>query len=57
MNPINWIKDRLEERTSWDGAALIALGIVVLIAKPLAGILAYAAIVYGGCTIWKQEEE
>ena len=23
MNPINWVKDRLEERTSWDGAVLI----------------------------------
>ena len=56
MNPIDWIKARLEERTSWDGAALIALGIVVLIAKPLAGIVAYAAIAYGAWTIWKQED-
>ena len=51
----NWIKERLEERTSWDGAALVALGVVVLIAKPLAGILAYAAIAYGVWTIWKSE--
>ena len=50
-----WINTRLKERTSWDGAALVALGIVVLIAKPLAGILAYAAIAYGAWTIWKSE--
>lgn len=53
---INWIKKRLEERTTWDGAALVALGVVVLIAKPIAGILAYAAIVYGAWTIWKKEK-
>jgi hypothetical protein len=51
----HWINDRVSERTSWDGAALIALGIVVLIAKPLAGLLAYAAIAYGIWTIWKGE--
>jgi len=51
----NWIKARIEERTSWDGAALVALGVVVLIAKPIAGALAYAAILYGAWTIWKSE--
>ena len=25
---INWIKDRLAERTSWDGGALIAMGVI-----------------------------
>ncbi len=56
MNPINWIKSRIEERTTWDGAVLIGLGVVVLIAKPIAGILAYAAIAYGAWTIWKKED-
>ena len=51
----SWVSDRFKERTSWDGAALIALGIVVLIAKPIAGILAYAAIAYGAWTIWKKD--
>ena len=50
-----WVAQRSKERTSWDGAALIALGIIVLIAKPIAGILAYAAIAYGAWTIWKSE--
>ena len=51
----NWIKERLEERTSWNGAALIAVGVVVLIAGPFAKLAAYAAIAYGVWTIWKAE--
>ena len=47
--------NRISERTTWDGAALVALGVVVLIAKPIAGLLAYAASVYGAWTIWKSE--
>ena len=52
---INWVINRVKERTTWDGAALIAVGVVVLIAKPLAGLVAYAAIGYGAWTIWKKE--
>ena len=51
----SWVSDRFTERTSWDGAMLILLGVLVLIAKPLAGLLAYAAIAYGAWTIWKSE--
>ena len=50
-----FITSRLDERTSWDGAVLIALGIVVLIAGPFAKLAAYAAIAYGAWTIWKKE--
>ena len=52
---MKWITNRLKERTTWDGAALVALGVVVLIAKPIAGLVAYGAIVYGAWTIWKSE--
>ena len=51
----NWIKDRLDERTSWDGAALVAVGVIVLIAGPFAKLAAYSAIAYGAWTIWKSE--
>ena len=51
----NWVSDRFTERTSWDGEMLILLGVLVLIAKPIAGLLAYAAIAYGAWTIWKQD--
>ena len=55
INPINWIKSRLDERTSWDGAMLIAIGVIVLIAGPFAKIAAYAAIGYGAWTLWKKD--
>lgn len=51
----NWVIKRVKERTTWDGAALVALGVIVLIAKPIAGLVAYAAIAYGAWTIWKSE--
>ena len=51
----NWIKERLDERTSLDGAVLIGVGLVILIAGPFAKLAAYAAIAYGIWTIWKAE--
>lgn len=51
----NWIKERLEERTSLDGAVLVGVGLVILIAGPFAKLAAYAAIAYGAWTIWKSE--
>ena len=50
-----WVNARIKERTTLDGALLIAAGISFLIFKPIASIVAYAAIVYGGWTIWKSE--
>ena len=52
----NWIKARIDERTSWDGAALIAVGVIVLIAGPFAKLAAYAAIAYGAWAIYKKED-
>tara|TARA_B110000503_G_scaffold56697_1_gene90793 strand:+ start:1550 stop:1714 length:165 start_codon:yes stop_codon:yes gene_type:complete len=50
-----WIQKRLKERTTLDGAVLIAAGIAFLIFKPIASIVAYGAIAYGAWTIWKKE--
>ena len=50
-----WVEKRFKERTSWDGAMLIGVGLVVLIAGPFAKLAAYAAIAYGAWTIWKSE--
>ena len=50
-----WIKNRLVERTSWDGAALIAIGVIVLVLGPLAHYAAWAALVWGAWTLWKSE--
>jgi hypothetical protein len=51
----NWVSERFEERTSWDGAMLIGVGVIVLIAGPLAKLAAYAAIAYGAWTLYKSE--
>ncbi len=50
-----WMNARMKERTSWDGAALVILGLMVLFLAPLAKIAAGLAIAYGGWTIWKSE--
>ena len=47
---------RLKERTSHNGAALIAVGVIVLVAGPIASWAAYAAIVYGVWSMWKKED-
>ncbi len=52
---MDWLKNRLKERTSLDGATLVVLGGLVMFMAPLAKIAAGVAIVYGAWTIWKGE--
>lgn len=49
-----WIEQRLTERTTYDGAILIAAGVTFLVLKPIAHIVAYGAIGYGLYTMWKK---
>jgi hypothetical protein len=51
-----WITARLKERTTLDGAILVGAGVAFLIFKPIASLVAYAAIAYGAWTIWKKED-
>jgi hypothetical protein len=51
---MNWIKERLKERTTLDGAILIAAGAAFIVLGPLAKLAAYGAIVYGIFTIVKK---
>lgn len=51
---MGWIKERLKERTSLDGAVLIAAGAAFIVLGPLAKIAAYGAIAYGIWTIVKK---
>ena len=55
MDLISWVKDRLIERTTWDGGVCVALGFLVLFMAPLAKIAAGIAIAWGIWTIWKSE--
>ena len=50
-----WLKDRVLERTSWDGTALIVAGVIVLFLGPWAEYAAYAAIAWGLYTLVKSE--
>jgi|TARA_R110000744_G_scaffold8122_4_gene27378 hypothetical protein len=54
-NLMNWINDRLKERTSYDGATLIGFGLVVVFFSPLAKLCAYGAIIYGAWTLITKE--
>tara|TARA_B100000795_G_C22467843_1_gene311828 strand:+ start:383 stop:547 length:165 start_codon:yes stop_codon:yes gene_type:complete len=51
-----WIKNRVMERTSWDGGAMIAVGLVVLFLGPFAKYAALAAIAWGVLTMLKSEK-
>lgn len=51
-----WVKERLAERTSWDGSVLIAAGVAFLLFKSVAVIAAWAAIAYGVWTLIKAEK-
>lgn len=53
---VAWVKARLAERSSWDGAMLITVGVLILIASPFAKIAAYSAIAYGAWTLYKKEK-
>ena len=52
----NWIISRFKERTTWDGAILVGVGVVYLVIEPIGTVVAYGAIAYGAWTIWKKEE-
>ena len=52
---MGWIKDRIKERTTWDGGALIAVGLVVLLLGPFGKWAAMAAIAWGIITLIKSE--
>jgi len=53
---ISWIKNRMGEVTSMNGAVLIAVALIVLFASSFAEWAAYAAILYGAYSIWKSED-
>jgi hypothetical protein len=52
---IDWIKARLAERTSWDGATIIAVSVMVILATPIVKLLAWPALIYGVWTLYKGE--
>lgn len=51
-----WINDRIKERTSWDGAALVVMGLLAVFAANLAKLVGGVAVLYGLWTIFKKEQ-
>ena len=52
---IDWLQERMKERTSWDGFTIIFISVLVLSASPLLRYAAWAGLVYGAWTLWKKE--
>jgi len=52
---MDWIKNRVKEMSSWSGASLIALGLLILLGGPFVKIAAYAAVVWGIISIIKKD--
>ena len=51
-----WVMDRKDERTSLDGIALIAMGVIALFFTPFVKFaFLYGAIIYGAYTLIKSE--
>jgi hypothetical protein len=50
---VDWIKERMKERTTWDGLVLIAAGLAMIIVP--VGLIGIGCIAYGAWTIWKAE--
>ena len=53
---LNYIKDRLQERTSWDGIVLIGGSLLIIVAAPIVKLLAWPALAYGIWTLVKSED-
>jgi hypothetical protein len=53
---VNWLKKRMTERTTWDGAGLVVMGLLAIFASGLAKIAGGVAVLYGLWTIWKKED-
>ena len=53
---MDWLTNRLKERTSWDGGALLGVSLVILFLGPFAKWAAYAAVIYGAWTLLNSED-
>ena len=52
---MEWLRGRITELSSWSGASLIAIGLLIVLGGPFVKIAAYAAIVWGIISIVKKD--
>lgn len=53
---IDWIQDRMRERTSWDGLTIIIISVMALVASPFIRYAAWLGLAYGIWTFWKTDK-
>ncbi len=53
---MDWLKARMAERTSLDGAICLGVGASILLLGPLGKLAAMVLCAYGAWTIWMAEE-
>ena len=54
-NQMNWLKERVKEISTWSGASLVALRLLVVIGGPIVKWAAYAAIIWGIISMVKKQ--
>ncbi len=52
----DWIKGRIEERTSWNGIIIGGAALLVILGiMPLSSVIIWGALAWGAYNIWKSE--
>ena len=52
---LSWIKNRSKEISTWSGAGLVGLGLIIVLGGPFVNLLAWAAIAWGLYSMWKSQ--
>ena len=52
---MDFIKARIKEISTWSGASLVALGLLVVLGGPFVKLAAYAAIIWGIVSMVKKQ--
>ena len=52
---LSWIKNRSKEISTWSGAGLVGLGLIIVLGGPFVKLLAYAAIAWGLYSMIKKQ--
>ena len=54
-NQMDWLKGRIKEISTWSGASLVALGLLVVLGGPFVKLAEYAAIIWGIISMVKKQ--
>jgi hypothetical protein len=52
---MNWITNRVKEMSTWSGASLIAMGMLILLGGPFVTMAAYACVAWGIISVIKKD--